>query len=274
MEISGNIQKLATSLAETVQYHLPIGNEKVALNPLIGSFISLTSLGEINCVACGRKTSKSFNQGFCYPCFQSLAQCDSCIVKPEQCHYFEGTCREPDWGRSHCLQDHYVYLANSSGIKVGITRGTQIPTRWMDQGATQALPIYRVKNRLISGLVEIALKQHVADKTHWQRMLKGEPEPVDLAAKRDELFATCVAETAAILDQHTEDALTPLANQQAVSISYPVNEYPDKVKSFNFDKTPQVCGVLLGIKGQYLILDSGVLNIRKFSGYKIHFQAS
>ena len=274
MEISGNIQKLATSLAETVQYHLPIGNEKVALNPLIGSFISLTSLGEINCVACGRKTSKSFNQGFCYPCFQSLAQCDSCIVKPEQCHYFEGTCREPDWGRSHCLQDHYVYLANSSGIKVGITRGTQIPTRWMDQGATQALPIYRVKNRLISGLVEIALKQHVADKTHWQRMLKGEPEPVDLAAKRDELFATCAAETAAILDQHTEDALTPLANQQAVSISYPVNEYPDKVKSFNFDKTPQVCGVLLGIKGQYLILDSGVLNIRKFSGYKIHFQAS
>jgi hypothetical protein len=274
MEISGNIQKLATSLAETVQYHLPIGNEKVALNPLIGSFISLTSLGEINCVACGRKTSKSFNQGFCYPCFQSLAQCDSCIVKPEQCHYFEGTCREPDWGRSHCLQDHYVYLANSSGTKVGITRGTQIPTRWMDQGATQALPIYRVKNRLISGLVEIALKQHVADKTHWQRMLKGEPEPVDLAAKRDELFATCAAETAAILDQHTEDALTPLANQQAVSISYPVNEYPDKVKSFNFDKTPQVSGVLLGIKGQYLILDSGVLNIRKFSGYKIHFQAS
>jgi len=274
MEISGNIQKLATSLEETVHYHLPIGNEKVALNPLIGSFISLSSLGEINCVACGRKTSKSFNQGFCYPCFQSLAQCDSCIVKPEQCHYFEGTCREPDWGQLHCLQDHYVYLANSSGIKVGITRGTQIPTRWMDQGATQALPIYRVKNRLISGLVEVALKQHVADKTHWQRMLKGKPEPVDLAAKRDELFATCATETAAILDQHAEDAITPLINQQVVSISYPVNEYPDKVKSFNFDKTPQVSGVLLGIKGQYLILDSGVLNIRKFSGYKIHFQTS
>jgi len=181
MEKSGNIQKLTTSLADTVHYHLPIGDEKLPLNPLIGSFISLSSLGEINCVACGRKTSKSFNQGYCYPCFQSLAQCDSCIVKPEQCHYFKGTCREPDWGQSHCLQDHYVYLANSSGLKVGITRGTQIPTRWMDQGATQALPIYRVKNRLISGLVEVALKQHVADKTHWQRMLKGEPQPVDLA---------------------------------------------------------------------------------------------
>jgi len=274
MEKSGNIQKLTTSLADTVHYHLPIGDEKLPLNPLIGSFISLSSLGEINCVACGRKTSKSFNQGYCYPCFQSLAQCDSCIVKPEQCHYFEGTCREPDWGQSHCLQDHYVYLANSSGLKVGITRGTQIPTRWMDQGATQALPIYRVKNRLISGLVEVALKQHVADKTHWQRMLKGEPQPVDLAAKRDELFATCATEIAAILAQHADDAITPLTSQQAVSISYPVNEYPDKVKSFNFDKTPEISGLLLGIKGQYLILDSGVLNIRKFSGYKIRLKVT
>ncbi len=272
MEIAGNIQKLNTSLEETVQYHLPIGDTQVPLNPLIGRNVSLSFLGEINCVACGRKTSKSFNQGFCYPCFQSLAQCDSCIVKPEQCHYFAGTCREPEWGQSHCLQDHYVYLANSSGLKVGITRGTQIPTRWMDQGATQALPIYRVKNRLISGLVEVALKQHVADKTHWQRMLKGEPEPVDLVTKRDELYATCAADITAILNRHNEDAIAPLTNQQAVSIIYPVNEYPTKVTSFNLDKSPQVAGLLKGIKGQYLILDSGVLNIRKFSGYKVQFK--
>ena len=273
MEKSGNIQKLTTSLEVTVQYHLPIGDDRIALNPLIGNPITLSFLGEINCIACRRKTSKSFSQGFCYPCFQSLAQCDSCIVKPEQCHYFEGTCREPQWGESHCLKDHYVYLANSSGIKVGITRGTQIPTRWMDQGATQALPIYRVKNRLISGLVEVALKQHVADKTHWQRMLKGNPEPVDLAAKRDELFDTCVTEMTTILDRYAEDALTPLTNEDEISITYPVLEYPDKVKSLNFDKTPQITGTLRGIKGQYLILDSGVLNIRKFSGYKVRFKA-
>ena len=273
MEKSGNIQKLITSLEDTVQYHLPIGDDRIALNPLIGNPITLSFLGEINCIACGRKTSKSFSQGFCYPCFQSLAQCDSCIVKPEQCHYFEGTCREPQWGESHCLKDHYVYLANSSGIKVGITRGTQIPTRWMDQGATQALPIYRVKNRLISGLVEVALKQHVADKTHWQRMLKGDPESVDLAAKRDELFDTCVTEMTTILDRYAEDALTPLTNEDEISITYPVLEYPDKVKSLNFDKTPQITGTLRGIKGQYLILDSGVLNIRKFSGYKVRFKA-
>ena len=232
MEKSGNIQKLTTSLEVTVQYHLPIGDDRIALNPLIGNPITLSFLGEINCIACGRKTSKSFSQGFCYPCFQSLAQCDSCIVKPEQCHYFEGTCREPQWGESHCLKDHYVYLANSSGIKVGITRGTQIPTRWMDQGATQALPIYRVKNRLISGLVEVALKQHVADKTHWQRMLKGNPEPVDLAAKRDELFDTCVTEMTTILDRYAEDALTPLTNEDEISITYPVLEYPEDTANY------------------------------------------
>lgn len=273
MDYSGNIQKLVTSLEQPVQYQLPIGDDLVPMNSHIGNFISLSFLGEINCIACGRKTNKSFNQGFCYPCFQSLAQCDSCIIKPEQCHYFEGTCREPEWGEKHCLQDHYVYLANSSGTKVGITRGTQIPTRWMDQGACQALPIYRVKNRLLSGLVEVALKQHVADKTHWQRMLKGVPEAVDLVAKRDELYETCAQELAAILKQHDDDAITPLSDEPVVDISYPVAEYPDKVKSLNFDKTPEIEGVLMGIKGQYLIFDTGVLNIRKFSGYKVRLQA-
>jgi len=274
MKYSGNIQKLVTTLEQPVQYQLPIGNDMVPMNDLIGSQITLTYSGEINCIACGRKSSKSFSQGFCYPCFQSLAQCDSCIIKPEQCHYFEGTCREPEWGEQHCLQDHYVYLANSSGIKVGITRGTQIPTRWMDQGACQALPVFRVKNRLLSGLVEVVLKQHVADKTHWQRMLKGAPETVDLAEKRNELFDTCAEDIAAIIKQYNDDAITPLADEPVVLINYPVDKYPTKVKSLNFDKTPEITGLLAGIKGQYLILDSGVLNIRKFSGYKVHLQTT
>ena len=129
MKHIGNIQKMRTQLNQTVQYHLPVGDELVDMNTLIGSQIKLTYTSEINCIACGRKTKKSFNQGYCYPCFSSLAQCDMCIVKPETCHYFAGTCREPQWGETHCMQDHYVYLANSSGIKVGITRGSQIPMR-------------------------------------------------------------------------------------------------------------------------------------------------
>ena len=273
MNITGHLRKLVTDLQDTVQYTLPVGDERVPMNSRIGKPLTLTASGEINCVHCGRKTSKSFNQGYCYPCFRSLAECDSCIIKPEQCHYFEGSCREPEWGETHCLQDHYVYLANSSGIKVGITRGTQIPTRWMDQGATQALPVFRVKNRLVSGLVEVALKQHVADKTHWQRMLRGEAERVDLESRRDELLDTCEPELAAISELHGEDALIPLEQERTVDIRYPVETYPDKVKSFNLDKTPEVSGVLQGIKGQYLILDTGVLNIRKFAGYEVTLES-
>ncbi|MFO8025040.1 DUF2797 domain-containing protein [Thiohalophilus sp.] len=269
MQLIGNIRKLTTRLGDPVDYQLPIGEQSLSMNPLIGRSLAMTYLGEIHCIECGRKTSKSFNQGYCYPCFRSLAQCDSCIVKPEQCHYFEGTCREPEWADQHCMQDHYVYLANSSGIKVGITRGTQIPTRWMDQGASQALPILRVKNRLVSGLAEMIFKQHVADKTAWQRMLKGAPEPVDLSARRDILFGECEQALQQLAEQHGESSLTLLHDEPAVEIRYPVQAYPEKVASLNFDKTPLIEGVLQGIKGQYLIMSSGVLNMRKFSGYNL-----
>jgi len=267
MKYTGNTRKMQTQLNDTVQYHLPIGDDLVDINALIGRQITFTHSGEINCTACGRKTKKSFSQGYCYPCFQSLAQCDSCIIKPEKCHYTEGTCREPEWGEQFCLKDHYVYLANSSGLKVGITRGTQIPTRWMDQGATQAIPIFRVKNRLLSGQVEVIFKDHVADKTSWQKMLKGEAEKVDMQTRRDELYALSESALNALTATLDEDAIEYLQNESVVDITFPVTQYPEKVKSFNFDKTPEVSGILKGIKGQYLIMDTGVVNMRKFGGY-------
>ncbi len=272
MTYTGNIQKMHTQLNDTVQYHLPVGKQRVDMNALIGSEIHLHYSGTINCIACDRKTKKSFSQGFCYPCFQSLAQCDTCIIKPEKCHYAEGTCREPEWGEKHCMQDHYVYLANSSGLKVGITRGTQIPTRWMDQGATQAIPIFRVRDRLTSGLVEVIFKDHVADKTSWQKMLKGQAEELDMKARRDELFDLCQPDIHALQLNLDEQAINILTDEDVVTINYPVTQYPEKVKSFNFDKTPEVSGVLHGIKGQYLIFDNGVINMRKFSGYNITLQ--
>ncbi len=273
MKYNGTIQKMHTQLNDTVQYHLPMGEQRVDMNSLIGSHIQLTHNSDIHCLACGRKTKKSFSQGFCYPCFQSLAQCDSCIIKPEKCHYKEGTCREPEWGEQHCLIDHYVYLANSSGLKVGITRGTQIPTRWMDQGATQAIPVFRVKDRLTSGLVEVIFKDHVADKTSWQKMLKGEAEPLDMLARRDELFAQCENAINELANTIGHDAIQFLTDEEVITINYPVDKYPEKVKSFNFDKTAEVSGVLNGIKGQYLILDSGVINMRKFGGYHLTLEA-
>ena len=164
---------MRTELVDPVHYQLPVGEVLIDLNPLLGQEISLVYSGKIFCIECARKTNKSFNQGYCFPCLRRLAACDTCIVRPELCHYHEGTCREPQWGEAHCMQPHVVYLANSSGLKVGITRKTQVPTRWIDQGAIQALPIVEVDTRLQSGLIETALKSTVNDKTDWRRMLKG-----------------------------------------------------------------------------------------------------
>ncbi|MBL6987187.1 MAG: DUF2797 domain-containing protein [Methylobacter sp.] len=273
--MQGHIVKMQARLdpdkSKSVQYQLPIGNQLVALNPLIGKPIKLIYTGKIACVHCKRSIKKSFNQGYCYPCFIALAQCDMCIMKPETCHYTEGTCREPSWGEEFCFQSHVVYLANSSGIKVGITRQTQIPTRWIDQGAVQALPIFKVQSRYISGLAEIAIAKHVSDKTSWQQMLKKKADPIDLVAKRDELIAVCATELADITQRFGEEAIELLVDASPVDIHFPVDSYPVKVKSFNLDKCPEVSGGLHGIKGQYLLLDAGVINIRKFAGYEIEF---
>lgn len=273
MKMNGNILKMRSTPGDAknnqpVQYQLPVGDELLAMNELIGQIIKLTYNGEINCVACGRKTKKSFAQGHCYPCFRRLASCDMCIMKPETCHYAQGSCREPAWGEANCFIPHYVYLANSSGIKVGITRGTQIPTRWIDQGASQALPIFKVSNRLQSGLLEVVLKQHVSDRTDWRKMLKTETEPVQLKTIRDELLAKCSDEIAAIKNQQGEQSIQAV-DEDVVVIKYPIDSYPEKVKSLNLDTQAEIEGKLMGIKGQYIILDTGVLNIRKFSGYNI-----
>ncbi len=266
---AGNGRKMRTALADQVQYHLPLGETELPMNPLLGQHIGLSFNGQINCIACNRKTNKSFSQGYCYPCFKRLAQCDSCIVSPEKCHYDAGTCREPEWGESNCMIDHFVYLANTSGLKVGITRHSQVPTRWMDQGATQAQPIFRVSTRLQSGLVETLFKNHVADKTSWQAMLKGDAEPRDLERERQRLVAECAQELSALQQAHGLNAITELEAAEETCINYPVLEHPTKVKSFNLDKQPELEGTLLGIKGQYLIFDTGVINMRKYAGYHL-----
>jgi hypothetical protein len=269
--MQGHLRKMRVKLDKPVQYELLLSDQVMPLNPFIGKPIKLVYTGKIFCVHCGRATKKSFNQGYCYPCFISLAQCDMCIMKPETCHYAAGTCREPAWGETFCMQTHYVYLANSSGIKVGITRQNQIPTRWIDQGAVQALPIFKVQSRHVSGLVEVAIAKYISDKTSWQQMLKNNVETIDLVAKRDELMATCKTELADITQRFGAQAIECLPDEQAVDIHYPVNRYPDKVKSFNLDTNPEVSGILEGIKGQYLLLDTGVINLRKYSGYEIEF---
>ena len=272
---SGHLQKLESSInaAGEVDYQLPLDEHRVTLNQFIGSTVRIEHLGDIHCIHCGRRSKKSFSQGYCYPCFTKLPQCDTCIMSPERCHYHAGTCRDPQWGEKYCFTDHFVYLSNTSGVKVGITRGTQLPTRWIDQGATQGLPIYRVKDRRTAGLIEDRLRQHVADKTQWQRMLKGDSEALDLPTIRDELIQKCRDELAQLAEDAGLNGMQFLQQSSIQTIDYPVAVFPDKVKSFNLDKQPELEGVLQGIKGQYLILDTGVINIRKYTAYRVQFSA-
>lgn len=271
VDVSGRLRKMPAEAGDPVSYTLAVGDSRVPLNELIGRSLRFDFDGVIRCIHCDRTTKKSFNQGFCYPCFRKLAACDSCIMSPEKCHFHLGTCREPEWGLAHCMIEHVVYLANSSGLKVGITRGTQIPTRWVDQGAVDAIPMFRVATRYLSGLVEVACKAHVADRTNWRAMLKGEVPELDLVHEREKMLALIADDIAVLKKEHGEEAIREV-DEQGMDMSYPVDTWPKKVNSHNLDKTPEVEGVLEGIKGQYLILDTGVINIRKFTGYEVRFR--
>jgi len=262
--IEGTLHKLQAHFANPIEYSLCIGDKEISLNNLIGEKISLEFGIVILCIHCGRKTPKSYNQGYCFLCMRKLARCDICMVRPELCHYAKGTCREPSWGEAHCLQPHIVYLANTSGLKVGITRQKNLPYRWIDQGAVQALPIFKVWNRLDSGLIETRLAQTIPDKTNWRKMLKEEPSTLNLkdlsVALKELIIADCK-------DCKWED----LQDEVVSSLAYPILEYPTVIKSLNLDKNPLISDILIGIKGQYLLFKTGVLNIKNCKGYTIKF---
>ncbi|QYJ88423.1 DUF2797 domain-containing protein [Shewanella halotolerans] len=272
--MQGTLRKMRTGLDEQglASYHLLVGDNEVELNPFIGSSIKLVHTGNIFCCNCGKKTKKSYSQGHCFVCMKKLASCDMCIMKPETCHFAEGTCREPEWGEANCFVPHYVYLSNTSGLKVGITRHTQLPTRWIDQGATQGLPILKVSSRQLSGLIEVELAKMIADKTNWRAMLKGNADPLPLKQHAEELLPQIEQHIHSLAMAHGEYAIERL-NEEIVAIDYPVSEFPTKIASHNFDKDPVVSGTLLGIKGQYLIFDTGVINLRKFTAYEVSFEA-
>lgn len=271
--LAGRLKKMRSELgtgnrADEVNYFLPLGEQELPLNPLIGERLKLEFLGNIICKNCGNKTKKSFSQGFCFPCMRRLARCDMCILKPETCHFHLGTCREPEWGEKNCFVPHYVYLSNTSGLKVGITRHTQIPTRWIDQGATQATIMFRVENRRQSGLVETAFKELIADKTNWRTMLKENQPNIDMLTMADELKASLQLETGHDLEDFPIEPIEETPGD-VTHIRYPVLEFPKTIRSHNLDKTPVVEGTLMGIKGQYLMFDTGVINVRKFSSYDV-----
>jgi hypothetical protein len=263
MKITGGLLKMKAELKAPIHYHLPIGSELIDVNSLINKRIRLTYENDIFCINCGAKTYKSFNQGMCYPCFQSSPLASECIIHPERCQAHLGIGRDMEWETKYHLTPQIVYLALTANAKVGITRKPQIPTRWIDQGAVQTIVLAEAPNRYLAGMIEVSLKAFIADKTHWQKMLKNQINPdVNLLELKKEMTQNLSPELRKyVVDSELQD------------LSYPVLEYPEKVKSLSFDKLPVVEGVLTGIKGQYLMFDYlNVLNIRKHQGYVVSLE--
>lgn len=272
---SGVLLKMGVEDGDPVRYRLRDagtgGGERAAdqaLTPCVGREVWLKFLGEIRCTLCGRATKSTFGDGFCFPCSQSRAEADLCIVRPELCHHghADHPCRDETFAQTQCFQPHVLYVSLTSGLKVGITRQVNVPSRWLDQGAVAAVPVAVLPDRRTVGLLEKRLSDEgFADKTHWTRMLKGDP-PVDELAPYAERVAGLLASWGVA-------ALPPDA-RTVRRFRYPVARWPQKVSSLGFDKTLETGGILQGIKGQYLIFGDSVLNLRKHAGYRVEVRVA
>lgn len=263
MKYEGNIQKMRTANSNPVQYFIQFNDKELCINNLIDKYIRLEFKNKINCIHCGAETKKSFHQGYCYSCFMSVPQCDVGVLHPEKDMSHEGISRDMEWSKKNSLIDHYVYLAITGGVKVGVTRHTQIPTRWIDQGAIKAIRFAKTPYRNLAGQIEVDLKQHVSDKTNWSKMLKSKHTDLNLAD----------------LKRHFSEKLSPQfrpylsINNKIESFTYPFNYQIDNFSTISFDNETTIEGKLIGIKGQYLIFENGnVLNVRKHNGYLISIE--
>lgn len=234
----------------------PFGAAATALELRPGQCLEIEWLGRCACVHCGQPTRKRYGGGHCYDCFRRLARCDLCVVDPVRCHYARGTCREPDWGRSFCQQPHLVYLAHSSGPKVGITREGRQRQRWLDQGAVAALPLARAATRELAGRLEADLARRISDRTDWRLLVGQAPEPVDLRALARQLRARA----------DLPDGVEWLPEGPVVELTYPVHGFPRTLQQFALERDGTVAGRLLGIKGGYLLFEHGVLNVPRHRG--------
>lgn len=257
---SGKALKMPVEDTKPVTYFLHL-DQTIRVNELIGKEITLEWSGIIRCVACDKVTKKSFNQGFCYNCFISAPESAPCIIKPELCRAHLGEGRDLEWEEKHHNQKHVVYLSQTDVVKVGITRATNVHTRWIDQGTTAALILAETNNRYEAGVIEVALKGGYSDKTNWQKMLKNiKDEEIDLVEEKWKIEELLPADLREFITDSEEIA----------EFEYPVLGYPEKVTSLSFDKTPVIKERLIGIRAQYLIFEGGkVLNIRKHGGYMI-----
>jgi hypothetical protein len=263
MTYQGVLSKMQTEFGDPIQYYLVFENSFLNMNQVLNKELEITFEG-YQCLNCGKK-KKIYRQGFCYDCFYSSPAVGDWIMKPELSTAHLGIeDRDLAYEEQVQLQPHIVYLALSSEVKVGVTRKTQMPTRWIDQGASQAISIVEVPNRYLAGITEVALKSHYTDKTNWRKMVQNDLAHVDLVAEKLKLEKLIPAEV---------QEFYHLEKNDLYQMHFPVLNYPKKVNSLNLDKEPNFKGKLVGIKGQYLIFEDGtVFNVRSFEGYVVRLE--
>jgi len=256
MKYQGVLKKMSTENLETIQYYLDMESDFLNMNQLLGKTIEMT-FDKYECLNC-HLNKQIYRQGFCKSCFFETPNAGDWIMRPELSTAHLGIeDRDLEYEKQAQLQPHIVYLANSSNVKVGVTRRQQVPTRWIDQGAHEAIEIVEVPNRYLAGITEVALKAHVGDKTNWRKMLKNDIEDASLQEWQQKLKEFIPEEAKAYF----------IENNSETHLNFPVNKYPEKPKSLNLVKEQSYSGTLVGIKGQYLIFeDQTVFNVRSNEG--------
>lgn len=260
MQYEGILTKMQTEPGSPIQYYMVFENSFLNVNQLLGKQFEINFMG-YSCLNCSKK-KKIWRMGFCYDCFYSTASAGDWIMRPELSTAHLGVAdRDLDFETKAQVQPHIVYLAAASDIKVGVTRKTQVPTRWIDQGASQAMPIIEVPNRYLAGITEVALKNHMSDKINWKKMLLNDISPIDLSSQR--------AFVRPLLPEEVQEYFEA-TEEKLYNLEYPVLEYPKKISTLNLVTTPIFQGRLIGIKGQYLIFEDGTaLNVRAYEGFAV-----
>lgn len=261
MQLTVQLYKMQVIPDTPVKYYLRSHREEFFVNDWVGLSLEIGFKGEIHCLHCGRTIRKTYGQGYCYPCFLSIPETSECVLRPELCQAHLGISRNMEWSKEHCLQDHFVYLALTSAVKIGVTRSSQIPERWIDQGAWKAIRFAHTPNRYTAGLIEVALKNHLPDKTNWRHMLTDKKDDKqNLLEIKAFAFKWIPGELSHFFTY--DDTIT--------TIEYPVSSYPLSVHQLNLLNTPSFKGILVGIRGQYLLFKDGTLfNVRAHQGYVV-----
>lgn len=259
MQYEGVLKKMQTEIGTPIQYYLVFESDFLNINQILNKELSIDFIKH-QCLNCGNDRP-IFRQGFCKNCFFETPSAGDWIMRPElSTAHLDKEDRDLAYEKRVQLQPHIVYLANSSNVKVGVTRKTQVPTRWIDQGAHEAIEIVEVPNRYLAGITEVALKDHIGDKTNWRKMLTNTVDDENLVEWRNKLKQYIPEEARQYF----------IENNTETHMQFPVLQYPEKVKSLNLDKTPNFKGTLKGIKGQYLIFnDNTVFNVRSNEGYYV-----